>query len=72
MKDLVHLVGPEEERKLCPVRALKAYLARTKDLRQEKVKNLFLAPKDPTRAASKKAIAYFLKSTSREAYLSVS
>ena len=72
VKDLAHLVGPEEERKLCPVRALKAYLARTKDLRQEQVKNLFLAPKDPTRAASKNAIAYFLKSTIREAYLSVS
>ena len=72
VKDLAHLVGPEEERKLCPVRALKAYLARTKDLRNEQVENLFVAPKDPTRAASKNAIAYFLKSTIREAYLSVS
>ena len=65
-------MGPEEERKLCPVRALKAYIARTKDLRNDQVENLFVAPKDPTRAASKNAIAYFLKSTIKEAYLSVS
>ena len=72
VKDLAHLVGPEEERKLCPVRALKAYIARTKDLRNDQVENLFVAPKDPTRAASKNAIAYFLKSTIKEAYLNVS
>ena len=41
VKGLSHLVGPEEERKLCPVRALRAYLDRTKDLRQYQVRNLF-------------------------------
>ena len=41
VKGLSHLVGPEEERKLCPVRALRAYLDRAKDLRQDQVRNLF-------------------------------
>ena len=63
VKGLTQLVGPEEERKLCPVRALRAYLERTKGLRQEQVENLFLAPKDPSRPASKNALAYFIKST---------
>ena len=72
VKDLAHLVGPEEERKLCPVRALRTYLERTKEFRQEQVGNLFLAPKDPSRAASKNAIAYFIKSTIKEAYQDVS
>ena len=72
MKGLTQLVGPEEERKLCPVRALRAYLERTKDLRQDQVGNLFLAPKDPSRPASKNALAYFIKSTILEAYQNVS
>ena len=72
VKDLTHLVGQEEERKLCPVRALRVYLERTREYRQEQVGNLFLAPKDPTRAASKNAIAYFIKSTIKEAYQDVS
>ena len=72
VKDLAHLVGPEEERKLCPVRALRAYLERTKGLRKGQVENLFLAPKDPSRPASKNALAYFIKSTILEAYQNVS
>ena len=43
VKGLQDLVGPKEERKLCPVRALRAYLRRTKDLRQRESINLFLA-----------------------------
>ena len=42
VKGLAHLVGPEEERKLCPVRALRAYLDRTKNLRQDQVRKLKL------------------------------
>ena len=72
VKGLTQLVGPEEERKLCPVRALRAYLARTKEFRQEQVENLFLAVKDPSRPASKNALAYFIKSTILEAYQNVS
>ena len=72
VKGLAQLVGPEEEAKLCPVRALRAYLARTKNLRQEEVKNLFLAPRNPSRPASKNALAYFLKSTILEAYKNIS
>ena len=72
VKGLTHLVGPEEEAKLCPVRALRAYLERTKNLRQEEVKNLFLAPKNPSRPASKNALVYFLKSTILEAYKNIS
>ena len=36
------------------------------------VENLFLVPKDPSRPASKNALAYFLKSTILEAYQNVS
>ena len=72
VKDLTNLVGPEEESKMCPVRALRIYLARTERFRSEQVGNLFLAPKDPSRAASKNAIAYFLKSTIKESYMEVS
>ena len=42
VKGLAHLVGPEEERKLCPVRASRAYLDRTKNLRQDQVRKLKL------------------------------
>ena len=72
VKGLTHLVGQEEERKLCPVRALRAYLERTRNLRDEEVRNLFLAPRNPSRAASKNALAYFLKSTILEAYKNMS
>ena len=68
VEGLTQLVGPEEERKLCPVRALKAYLRRTKEVRQEQVGNLFLSPSNPVRPASKNALAYFLKSTIKEAH----
>ena len=71
VKSLTQLVGQEEERKLCPVRALRAYLERTKSLREKQVKNLFLAPKNPLRPASKNALAYFLKTTVLEAHRNV-
>ena len=68
VKSLQDLVGPEEERKLCPVRALRAYLQRTKQYRVDQVDNLFLAPKNLNRAASKNGLAYLLKSVIVEAH----
>ena len=72
VKDLQQLVGREEERKLCPVRALREYLRRTKVFDNKNRKSLFLAPKDPTRAASKNGISYMLKSLIKEAHERVS
>ena len=67
IKSLQQLVGQEEERKLCPVRALSAYLQRTKNY-DRKGRNLFLAPSNPSRSASKNGIAYLLKSVIKEAH----
>ena len=72
VKGLQDLVGPEEERKLCPVRALRAYLQRTKEFRDGQSTNLFLAPSNPRRIATKNALAYLLKSTIIEAHKDVS
>ena len=72
VKSLTELVGPEEERKLCPVRALREYLDRTKGMRQGENRNLFLAPRDTTRVASKNALGYLMKSTIVEAHKEVS
>ena len=72
VKSLTELVGPEEERKLCPVRALREYLDRTKGMRQGENRNLFLAPRDTTRVASKNALGYLMKSTIVEAHKDVS
>ena len=67
IKSLQQLVGQEEERKFCPVRALSAYLQRTKNY-DRKGRNLFLAPSNPSRSASKNGIAYLLKSVIKEAH----
>lgn len=71
VKSLCDLVGREEERKLCPVRALRQYLERTRPLRGN-IKNLFLAPKNSNRPASKNALAYYLRATVLEAHKEVS
>ena len=71
VKSLSQLVGHEQERKLCPVRALKYYLDRTKGLRGG-TKNLFLAPKNTSRPASKNGLAYYLRTTVLEAHKEVS
>ena len=68
IKDLSSLVGQEEEVKLCPVRALKIYLERTKPLVGRHVKRLFVSPRDPNRPSSKNAIAFFIKSLVMEAH----
>ena len=67
VKSLSQLVGQEQERKLCPVRALRYYLDRTKSIRGN-TKNLFLAPKNTSRPASKNGLAYYLRTTVLEAH----
>ena len=70
VKGLRDLVGQEEERKLCPVRALKFYLDRTKGYKRTKG-SLFVAPKDPSRAASKNGISFLIRSLIKEAHQNV-
>ena len=67
VKSLSQLMGREQERQLCPVRALRYYLDRTRNLRGN-IKNLFLAPKNTARPASKNGLAYYLKTTVVEAH----
>ena len=68
IKELTSLVGDEEEALLCPVRCLREYLKRTKDIAGPDMKNLFVSPRSPSRPASKNAIAYLVKSAIREAH----
>lgn len=66
--NLTDLVGQEEERLLCPVRALKAYISRTKDVRGSS-SSLWCSVKDPQKPLSKNALSFFLRETIREAHL---
>ena len=55
------IVGKDdEERLLCPVRALKFYYDRTKSLKV-RPRNLFLSPRDTSRPLSKNALSLFLR-----------
>lgn len=56
----------DEERLLCPVRALHYYLLRTKS--RSRPRNLFLSVKNPARPLSKAAISYFLRQLIKEAH----
>lgn len=68
IKDLSQLVGPEEpERYLCPVRALKFYVQRTKKLRGPN-DHLWCSVRDPSRPLSKNALSFFLRSLIKEAH----
>ena len=71
IKELTSLVGKEEEHKLCPVRAIKAYLDRTNPLGGMEATSLFLAPSNPSRGASKNALSYMLRSLIREAHVNL-
>ncbi|XP_064120812.1 uncharacterized protein LOC135225407 [Macrobrachium nipponense] len=64
---LSHLVGQEKERGLCPVRALKFYLQKTKHLRGQ-TDNLWCSVKKPSLPLSKNALAFFIKDLIREAH----
>ena len=68
IKDLVSLVGQEEEALLCPVRALKEYVKRTSELTQLGVNRLFVSPRCPTKPASKNALTFLIKSVIKEAH----
>ena len=68
IKDLAGLVGQEEEAKLCPVRALKEYLSRTKSVRGPENKRLFVSPRCPSRPASKNGLSFLMKALIREAH----
>lgn len=68
IKDLASLVGEEEERLLCPVRALKIYLKRTKELVGKSHDHLFAGVKKPERPLSKNGISYYIRSLIREAH----
>ena len=50
----------EEELLLCPVRALRTYLDRTRDL-PRRPQSLFISPRFPSRAISKNALSFFLR-----------
>ena len=62
------MVGQEEEALLCPVRALKAYLERTKPLVGQNMSRLFVLPRKPTNVASKNALTCLTKDLIREAH----
>ena len=64
---LSNLVGPEEdERLLCPVRAVRHYLHRT--CSPSRPRHLFLSVKRPAQAMSKAALSFFLRDTIRSAH----
>ena len=64
---LADLVGPEDERLLCPVRALRAYLERVFSIRGDNP-HLFVSPRVPSRPLSKNAISFFIKELIQEAH----
>lgn len=65
---LSDLVGPdEEERLLCPVRALKVYFERTQAVRGPSP-NLWCSVRDPSRPLSKNALSFFLRDLIVEAH----
>ena len=61
----------EEERTLCPVRALKFYLKRTQNIRGPS-RLLWCSVRNPTRSLSKNALSFFLRSVIKEAHSSLS
>ena len=65
---LSQLVGPEEDRLLCPVRAVKIYLRRTKHARKKEGSRLFLPIIGNQMSVSKNTISGWLKAVIRTAY----
>ena len=58
-----------DELLLCPVRALRSYLARTSSL-VSRPRTLFVSPRSPSRSLSKNALSFFLRDVISQAYLS--
>lgn len=68
VRNLSDLVGhEEEERLLCPVRAIKQYLFATKGIRGQSSK-LWTSVQNPSRPLSKNAISFFIRELIREAH----
>ncbi|XP_066984696.1 uncharacterized protein [Macrobrachium rosenbergii] len=65
--NLSDITGTEIERLLCPVRALKSYLERTKEIRG-KSEALWCSVKKPSLPMSKNALSYFIRLLIREAH----
>ena len=68
---LADLVGPEDERLLCPVRALRCYLDRVSPLRGD-APSLFVSPRRPSLPMKKNAISFFIRNLIKEAHSSIS
>lgn len=68
---LSELVGKEQERFLCPVRALKYYLRRTKDIRGPS-DSLWCSVRNPLRPMSKNAMSFFIRDLISEAHSNIS
>ena len=70
IKSLSALVGSgDEERLLCPVRAIKEYSRRTEG--PNRPRSLFVSVKNPSRRMSKSAMSYFLKEVIKASHTSV-
>ena len=68
IRSLTAILGPDDEdRKLCPVRALREYRRRTKPFRPAKSR-LFLSYQKPTKEISCASISRWLRSVIRSAY----
>ena len=66
VKSLAEVVCPDdEERLLCPVRALRRYLAATKGT--PRPRSLFVSVKDQTKSMSLNAVSYFIRETIQQA-----
>ncbi|XP_064115143.1 uncharacterized protein LOC135221257 [Macrobrachium nipponense] len=65
---LSDLVGQEQEVVLCPVRAMRHYVERTKGIR-ETSGSLWCSVKEPSRPMTKNAIAFFLRELIKEAHM---
>ena len=67
LKSLREILCPDDmERFLCPCRALKAYIKRTKKI-LNRPDNLFVSPAKNDQAISKNAISFFLRELLKEA-----
>ena len=70
VKSLKEFVGDlPEELLLCPVRALRTYLARTKGLKPHP-RTLFVSPRATFKSISKNAVSFFLREVISQAYSS--
>ena len=70
VRSLKDFVGDlPDELLLCPVRALRSYLARTSSL-SSRPRALFVSPRSPSRSLSKNALSFFLRNVISRAYSS--